>query len=145
MRRAFLLTLSLVLSLAVLASGQSSTGTIQGTVKDSQGAVIPDASVTITNTGTNLSVSLKTGGDGLFTAPSLEPGPYKVEARQTNFRTVTENVTLETAQVVNLDRHYSTSSTVTRWLTAKIMPRISGRSSLTTTSLIRFSPSERSE
>src|SRR3712207_3759683 len=49
------------------------------------------------------------------------------------------------AEVVDLDRHYSTSSTFTRWLTAKIMPRISGRSSLTTTSLIRFSPSERSE
>src|SRR4029079_12408510 len=47
-------------------------------------------------------------------------------------------------QVVNLDRHYSTSSTCTRWLTLKIMPRISGRSSFTTTSLIRLRPSERS-
>src|SRR6185295_17514129 len=49
------------------------------------------------------------------------------------------------AEVVDLDRHYSTSSTFTRWFTAKIMPRISGRSSLTTTSLIRFRPSERSD
>src|SRR4051794_6172937 len=49
------------------------------------------------------------------------------------------------AEVVDLDRHYSTSSTVTRWFTAKIMPRISGRSSLTTTSLIRFRPSDRRE
>src|SRR2546430_5514381 len=48
------------------------------------------------------------------------------------------------AQVVDLDRHYSTSSTFTRWVTVKIMPRISGRSSFTTTSLIRFRPSVRS-
>src|SRR5204863_2451067 len=48
------------------------------------------------------------------------------------------------AQVVDLDRHYSTSSTFTRWFTVKIMPRISGRSSFTTTSLIRFRPSVRS-
>src|SRR5262249_56235101 len=39
----------------------------------------------------------------------------------------------------------STSSTVTRWRTALIMPRNSGLSSLTTTSPIRFSPSDRSE
>src|SRR3712207_184761 len=45
------------------------------------------------------------------------------------------------AQVVNLDRHYSTSSTLTRWFTVKIMPRISGRSCLTTTSLNRLSTS----
>src|SRR5439155_9211100 len=48
------------------------------------------------------------------------------------------------AQVVDLDRHYSTSSTFTRWTTVWIMPRISGRSSFTTTSLIRLRPSERS-
>src|SRR5262249_42469908 len=47
-------------------------------------------------------------------------------------------------QVVDLDRHYSTSSTFTRWFTVKIMPRISGRSSFTTTSLIRFRPNVRS-
>src|SRR5262249_57137309 len=39
----------------------------------------------------------------------------------------------------------STSSTVTRWRTARIMPRNSGLSSLTTTSPIRLSPSDRSE
>ena len=51
------------------------------------------------------------------------------------------------AQVVDLEcviRHQSTSSTVTRCDTVKTMPRISGRSSLTTTSSIRLSPSERS-
>src|SRR5690606_2900566 len=47
-------------------------------------------------------------------------------------------------QVMHLDRHSSTSSTRTRWLTVKIIPRISGRSSLTTTSLMRLRPSVRS-
>src|SRR5262245_408988 len=47
-------------------------------------------------------------------------------------------------QMMQLERHLqSTSSTTTRWGTVAIMPRISGRSSFTTTSPIRFRPSER--
>jgi len=97
------LILSLALCLATQAFGQSSSGSIQGSVKDAQGAVVPDASVKITNLGTNREVLLKTNGDGLFTLPALDPGPYKVEVQQTNFRTVTQEITLQTAQVVNLE------------------------------------------
>ena len=50
-QKKILLILGLGLCLAGLAAGQSSTGTIQGSVADAQGAVIPNASVTITNLG----------------------------------------------------------------------------------------------
>jgi hypothetical protein len=86
-----------------LASGQSSTGTIQGQVADAQGAVIPNASVTVTNLGTNHSVVVKSNPEGLFSLPALDPGPYKVEVEETNFSTTTQNVVLQTAQVVNLE------------------------------------------
>lgn len=97
----FLLTGLLVLG--VEAFSQSSTGTIGGSVKDSQGALVPDASVTITNQGTNRTVELKSNEDGLFNLPALDPGSYKIDVKHANFRTSTRAVTLETAQVLNLD------------------------------------------
>jgi hypothetical protein len=95
--------LLVLLFFATLVFGQSSTGTIQGTVTDTQGAVLPNASVTITNVGTNRAINLTTNGDGLYSLPALDPGPYRVEVSQSNFGTVTKQVTLQTAQVVNLD------------------------------------------
>ncbi len=90
---------------------QSSAGTIQGTVVDSEGAVIPNASVTITNAGTNRSVVIQSNAEGLFSLPSLDPGPYSVEVKVPNFKTTTEQVTLQTAQVVNLEVALKTGAT----------------------------------
>lgn len=87
---------------ASMAFGQSSTGTIQGTVQDSQGAVIPDATVTITNLGTNRAVTVKSNGDGLFSQPALDPGSYKIDVQQTNFRSENQQIVLQTAQVADL-------------------------------------------
>jgi hypothetical protein len=92
-----------VLSLAGLAFGQSSAGTIQGSVTDAQGAVIPGASVVITNQGTGRAITVTTNGEGLYSLPALDPGPYKVEVEQPNFQKTIKNVILQTAQVVNLE------------------------------------------
>ena len=77
-----LILVSMLILGSTLSLAQSSTGTIQGSVADSQGAVIPNASVTITSQGTGRSVAVSTSGDGLFSVPTLEPGPYKVELRR---------------------------------------------------------------
>ena len=111
MLRRFYLTLILGLCLVSLALGQSSTGTIQGLVADAQGAVVPDASVTVTNLGTNHSIIAKTNSEGLFSLPALDPGAYKVEVQETNFATTTQQVTLQTAQVVNLEFKLQPGST----------------------------------
>jgi len=103
MKQKFFLMLCFVCCVAGLALGQSSTGTIQGRVQDGQGAVLQDAQVTITNLGTSRVTALKTSGEGLFAQPALDPGSYKVDVQLANFRTVSEQVTLETAQVVNLE------------------------------------------
>src|SRR5579872_5331462 len=69
-------TLCLLLTLVFCATftlGQSSTGTVQGSVKDASGALIPDATVTITNSSTGRVVELHTNGDGLFSQPALDP------------------------------------------------------------------------
>src|SRR5574337_652687 len=54
-------------------------GTFTGTVMDQSGAVIPDATVTATNEGTNVSVSRKTGAEGFYTIPNLLPGFYDLK------------------------------------------------------------------
>ncbi len=111
MNSRFFLVLILVLCLAGFAFAQSSTGTIQGTVADAQGAVIPNASVTITNQGTNRAITVTSNAEGLFSLPVLDPGPYKVEVQVTNFKATTQQVTLQTAQVVNLEFKLQPGST----------------------------------
>ena len=113
--KSFLFALLVMLCLSGLALGQSSAGSIQGTVTDTQGAVITNAEVTITNLDTNRAVTATTNGDGLFAQPSLNPGPYKVEVKAPNFETTTQQLTLRTEQVVNLEfklQPGSTSQTV---------------------------------
>jgi outer membrane receptor protein involved in Fe transport len=88
--------------LAGMAYGQSSAGTILGTVSDSQGAVIQDAAVTVTNPATGRTITVKTNGEGLFTVPSLDPGAYRVQVEMANFAKAVQDVVLQTAQTLNL-------------------------------------------
>ena len=74
------------LGFAALASAQESRATIQGTVKDPQGAIIAGANVTVTNTDTRTTVALKTSEVGRFIAPLLLPGPYVVEIEMSGFK-----------------------------------------------------------
>src|ERR1700690_208195 len=103
MKSKFFAVLILVLCLTGFAFGQSSAGTIQGTVADAQGAVIQDASVIINNQATGRSVTAKTNGDVLYSVPALDPGSYKVEVAQPNFQKSVKDVVLQTAQTLNVD------------------------------------------
>ena len=78
---------------------QSPTGAVQGTVTDVTGAVIPNAHVTITNTGTNQTKTIDTDGAGRFQAPLLPPGNYNVQVTATGFRPDRQdNVTVEVSE-----------------------------------------------
>ena len=55
-----------------------STATLQGTITDSQGAILPGVSVTIRNTATGVERSAVTDAAGQYVAPSLAPGRYMV-------------------------------------------------------------------
>ncbi len=85
-----------VLGLIIAASllpgslaAQAVTGTIIGVITDSTGAVMPGASVTLTNTGTGLTRIVITDSNGEYTAPSLPTGKYTVKAELSGFKTVT--------------------------------------------------------
>src|SRR5256712_457722 len=84
--------------------GQSSTGTIVGTIRDSSGAVLPGVSVTIRNEGTNSTRDVVTGASGDYSEPLLPPGSYEVSAALTGFgKKVARNIQLQVNQTVRMD------------------------------------------
>jgi hypothetical protein len=96
-----------VCSLAVLCSagvyGQGvGTTAITGTVTDPTGAVVPNAKVTATQTGTEVKRTAVTNNDGQFNFPALPPATYRVSVEAPGFKTYTEDVTLLADQVRNL-------------------------------------------
>jgi len=72
--------------LAASAFGQSTTGSISGTVKDSSGAPIPGATVTVTNPENSVSQQAMTEEDGVFVAPQLPPGTYTISVEKAGFK-----------------------------------------------------------
>jgi hypothetical protein len=82
------------LGITLMAAGalaQSTTGTIQGTVLDPSGALIPRAEVTITNSN-GFSRKLKSGAAGSFEVPHLAPGSYSININATGFTPALEGV-----------------------------------------------------
>ena len=71
-----LAALAIVMSLvtAAVAGAQSPTGSIEGTVVDSSGAVLPGVTVTLTNSETGATRSVVTDSNGLFAVPLLPVG-----------------------------------------------------------------------
>jgi len=88
------LFLSLVLCLAAAALGQERTGTIEGSVKDANGAVIPNATVVVTGNAFNRTVT--SNDEGYFRVQQVPPGNYTVTITAGNFDKVTKNDVLVT-------------------------------------------------
>jgi hypothetical protein len=115
MRRALFCSLAkskglifVVLALAALtpainAQTQITTGTIQGTVLDANGAAVPDASVEVKNLGTNATRTTATDEQGRFIVLTLQPGLYNVTVSKSGFATlVAEKADLTVGQALNL-------------------------------------------
>jgi hypothetical protein len=77
-------------SLAVL-SAQIQTGRIAGTVYDPNKAVVPSATVTVTNRDTKIAQKVTTNGTGGYVVPALNPGMYTVSAAASGFRTAVQS------------------------------------------------------
>jgi hypothetical protein len=97
-----LFSVSILLTLVLISIGgrsaiaQDTTGTILGDVKDPTGASVPKAEVTVTNTQTNISVTVTTNESGAYTVPQLIPGTYSVTIKLQGFQTASvPSLTLE--------------------------------------------------
>src|SRR2546430_1574032 len=85
MRRLFTLS-SLFLCLSSAAAlAQFDTASVVGTVRDSSGAVVPDATVTLTNAQTGLSIVKTTNAAGLYEFFTIKPGTYVITAEKPGF------------------------------------------------------------
>ena len=98
---AILLTAFLVL-LGSQALGQDAT--IIGTVTDASGAVVPNATITVTSIDKGTTRSLTTNSDGQYAAPSLPIGHYTVRAQATGFKAAEQKgVELNVAEHARVD------------------------------------------
>src|SRR5450631_3172909 len=68
--------------------GQGATGTILGTVTDTSGAAVPDASVQVRNVQTGVKQTVNSDGQGRYRAPELGVGEYEVQTAKAGFSTV---------------------------------------------------------
>lgn len=81
----FLLGMTMVCSGALLA--QTSTATINGTVRDASGSVVPGATLVVKNTATSVEMRGSTNDSGVYAFLSLIPGTYTLEVTKAGFRT----------------------------------------------------------
>ncbi len=99
----FLTIIAISLSI-VSVSGQTSNGTILGTITDSSHAVIPNVQVSLTDTGTNSRRTADTNTTGYFVFPNLAPGTYRVDVEQPGFqKTVRSDIGLDANTTVRVD------------------------------------------
>src|SRR4051812_32428909 len=81
--------LALCLASAVTLHAQSTFGTILGTVRDNSGAVVPNATIRITNTDENTSREVVSSSDGDYQAINTKPGHYRIVANAQGFQSFT--------------------------------------------------------
>src|SRR5690349_8125158 len=101
----FLTALVVALMVTPLAA-QTVTGTISGVVSDPTGAVVPQATVSITNINTAFSRTVTTNDMGEYVAPDLPNGNYRIIVKQANFKeAVINNVEVHVAStaLVNVE------------------------------------------
>ena len=80
-----LLIVSVMITLSTLALGQTSRGTVAGTVTDPNGAVVAGAEVTLTSVATKLTRTTISNGEGLYRFEAVDPGTYSVSVKATGF------------------------------------------------------------
>jgi hypothetical protein len=98
------LPLMLILASGARAQTQITTGVIQGTILDEQGAAVPGANLEVKNVDTNFTRTLTTDSDGRFVFLQLKPGRYLLTVSKQGFATVVqENLELTVGQTINLN------------------------------------------
>src|ERR1700722_14773680 len=109
MASAFLL--AVILCMVPTAWSQSNEGRILGTVRDSSGAVVVAAKITVTNVDTNVVHSLVSNSSGDYLVPNLEPGLYTVSVEATGFKkSTTTPFRLEVSRDARADVELATGS-----------------------------------
>jgi len=98
-----LLVVGALLAAPSASAGQAINATLNGRVTDSSGGSVAKASVTIVNSATGFTRTVKSSDTGEFAIPALPAGEYKVSAEFTGFQRQTKTIVLQVGQAAELD------------------------------------------
>ncbi|MGI8469739.1 MAG: carboxypeptidase regulatory-like domain-containing protein [Pyrinomonadaceae bacterium] len=161
-----LAVLSLVFCLSAIAFGQRTTGSVEGTIKDEKGAVVPGVNITLNGVSVGFNRTIQSDSDGTYRFPQVPPGTYKITTAATSGfaagqlenitvtieQTTTADLTLGISQAVNTVEVSTdplgvavdtTDSKVQTNITSQLINQLPKTGSFT--SLLKVSPETRSE
>jgi hypothetical protein len=94
---------------------QSPTATVNGQVRDTTGAVVPDAEVQLINELTSAKYSRRTNNEGIYSIVSVPPGSYRIQVSKAGFKTIIQSaITLNVldARAINFELHVGAPSEI---------------------------------
>lgn len=104
MRFSMMVPLVVALTIAAPAGAQEQSGSIQGVVKDAQGAVLPGATVEAKGVGQVGGTTVASDAQGLYRFPALPPGQYEITASLSGFTaSKVTDVRLSLGQILKID------------------------------------------
>jgi hypothetical protein len=104
MSRTDVAVIALFFVFCAAAYGQGAVGTLNGTIQDQAGAMVPGATVVARNLATGVETTTTTTSAGAYTLPYLPAGTYNIRVTAPGFRTATaENIILRVAQNLSVD------------------------------------------
>src|SRR5437868_10706364 len=102
LRLVLLLAVAVVASAPALAQALGSAGTVTGVVTDPNGAVVPNASVTIANPVTGYTRTVNTGSDGSFRFTDVPPNTYSLGVSASGFNAAQQRLDVRTSVPISV-------------------------------------------
>lgn len=103
-----------ILLFAAIGVAQQESGQIAGTVTDQSGAVIPNANVTVTNIGTNVTRTTVTSNAGTYQVMGLQPATYTVSVESGSFKPYSAKIQVTVGSRTTLDAKLSIDNAITQ-------------------------------
>ncbi len=120
-----LAALTLLATALCFAQSSAGGGTLQGTVKDSSGAAIPNAKLAVTHVETGRVNNTATNNDGYFSTPSLSIGKYKIRIEAAGMKSWEGELGLETGRITEISPVMTLGQvTETIEVSASVMPLV---------------------
>src|SRR5438874_6997229 len=130
------LTVLIVVS-AAMAQAQSNAADLQGTVRDPNGAAVPNASIAARNTGTNIAREATSNDDGYYKIVNLPPGDYELNVKAKNYKTaIVPSVKLTIGQTINQDVPLEVGDLTATVTVTSVSPNIVETTSTTIASVV---------